>query len=306
MENTNKNKINDLVILCQPHQPEYDYIKYVLEKIKHLKNNSGHIELRVEFEKQFDDIFSEILLVNKEIVNYKDKSPIIYSKDYKTIIGSFKEFMDYLTLNYSYIEEKKLSDFEDIATERYFHLIESNTFAFLSVSEFLEPTHNDYLLYKKIEDRTIVIELFKDICPKTCFNFLEICKGQSKNKKGETLTYKGCEIFRISRNGFLQSGDLSKLSGGQSVYNSEFEDENFIVKHNTDGIVGMVKNKNMPHTNLSQFYISLSPLSQFDGLFVGFGRVIKGMRLIKRLSEVETYLQRPVNKIEIITCGQYK
>lgn len=298
--------IQDLVVLCQPHQPEYDYIHYVLEKVKKLKNNNGHIELRMEFEKQFDEIFNQIFLKNKEIVNYKDKSPIIYSKDYSLIIGSLKEFMDYLTLNYSYIEEKKLSEFEQIATERYFNLINNNTYTFLTLSEFLDPTHNEFSLYKNNEDRTIVIELFKDVCPKTCFNFLEICKGQTKNKKGETLTYKGCELFRISRNGFLQSGDLSKLSGGQSIYNSEFEDENFIIKHDTEGIIGMVKNKNMPHTNLSQFYITLSPLTQFDGLFVGFGRVIKGMRLIKRIAEVETYLQRPLKKIGIIGCGQYK
>ena len=43
----------------------------------------------------------------------------------------------------------------------------------------------------------------------------------------------------------------------QKIYGPTFEDENFIVSHTYVGMLGMA-NKGEPHTNGSQFYITLS------------------------------------------------
>jgi len=54
----------------------------------------------------------------------------------------------------------------------------------------------------------IIIELFNIDCPKTCSNFLHLCKGKSKNINGETLTYEGTIINRIVKDGYIQGGEL--------------------------------------------------------------------------------------------------
>lgn len=51
--------------------------------------------------------------------------------------------------------------------------------------------------------------------------------------------------------------------------NSSSLDENFIVKHSKPGILGYA-NKG-PHTNNSQFYITLTAAPWLDQTFVAFG-----------------------------------
>ena len=60
-----------------------------------------------------------------------------------------------------------------------------------------------------------------------------------------------------------------------SIYDGEFADESFHIKHTEIGLVGMAKKKGYSHTNESQFYITTSaPLSFLDHKYVVFGRVV--------------------------------
>ena len=53
----------------------------------------------------------------------------------------------------------------------------------------------------------VVLELFEDICPKTCKNFIELCKGFERDSK--TLGYTGSEFDRIVPGSFVQGGNLT-------------------------------------------------------------------------------------------------
>lgn len=48
-----------------------------------------------------------------------------------------------------------------------------------------------------------MIELFKEIAPKTCENFKQLCNGSTTNKKGEKLTYVGTEFHRVVKGVYI-------------------------------------------------------------------------------------------------------
>lgn len=57
----------------------------------------------------------------------------------------------------------------------------------------------------------IVLELFNDVCPKTCENFRSLCAGDRGVGKvtGKPLTYKDVPFHRIVKDFIVQSGDFS-------------------------------------------------------------------------------------------------
>lgn len=304
----NKSLQKELIILGKPDQPEIYYLKHVTSKLaSKIDSIEENFNFIIEFDTQFNFLYKNLLEKNINFLKFRNVSPLIYNKDLSNIIGGFEDFLKYITENYSFIEEKQLSDFNDNALVIYKNLLNSNEkkYSFLELNEFVPSTDPDHSYFKQVENRTIVIELNFSVCPKTSSNFLETCKGSKKNKKGELITYKGCEIFRVIKNGYIQSGDLNHFTGAKTIYDGPFEDENFTIKHNFPGIVGVVKNKGKSHSNESQFYITLNSLNNFDGMFVAFGRVVKCFDIIQKISEMKCYLQRPVSRIEIVKCGEY-
>ena len=78
-----------------------------------------------------------------------------------------------------------------------------------------------------------------------------------------------------------QGGDIvcGNGLGGESVYGGEFADENFLLKHDSEGILSSA---NMgQNTNQSQFFITLAPYPSLDGENVAFGKVVEGMDVVK-------------------------
>lgn len=104
----------------------------------------------------------------------------------------------------------------------------------------------------------------------------------------------------------IQGGDISagNGTGGESIYGLKFEDENFELKHERKGILSMA-NDDSPNTNGSQFFITTTRISHLDGKHVVFGKVIKGMgvvRLIEHVTAGENYY--PTLDVVIANCGE--
>lgn len=170
----------------------------------------------------------------------------------------------------------------------------------------------------EIEVGRITIELLKDIVPKTCENFRQLCSGELG------FGYRGNSITRVVSGFILQAGDISCNNGtsGRSIYGPTFPDENFNAEHGDLGTVSMVNFG--PDTNQSQFQILLTrdltndramygseadfrQSGWMDGVFVVIGKVIEGENgtdvLRKIESEYGTADGEPSAKLFIHACG---
>lgn len=136
---------------------------------------------------------------------------------------------------------------------------------------------------------TIEIELFADKTPKTVENFVGLAN------KGY---YNGVIFHRVIDKFMIQGGDPTGTGrGGESFWGGKFNDE--IVpelKHDGEGILSMANAG--PNTNGSQFFITLVATPWLDGKHTVFGKVIKGMDVVRAIGKVQTNQQdRPLKDV---------
>merc|ERR1711871_1633069 len=206
-------------------------------------------------------------------------------------IGGLDEFLEWANSRYGYVDTTKDLIYNMKAKSDYKKYREGTgrPFVFLQLKDGFQTF-----------DR-VVIELFNDIAPLTAENFRCLCTGE----RGEKLHYKGTPLHRVVKGGWLQAGDIEPPhsgAGGFSIYGGTFADESFSYPHDMPGVVGMANQG--PHTNASQFYITLKAMPTWDHKYVAFGRVVEGMRALNILEKAITENDRPTQDIIISNCGQ--
>lgn len=135
----------------------------------------------------------------------------------------------------------------------------------------------------------IEFELFNNVTPKTAENFRALATGEKGiGNGGKPLHFKGSKFHRIIPEFMCQGGDITRGNGqgGESIYGTTFEDEfeHGVIKHTEPGLLSMANRGR--NTNGSQFFITVVPTAWLDKKHVVFGKVIKGMDVVKKMEAV--------------------
>jgi len=145
------------------------------------------------------------------------------------------------------------------------------------------------------------MELFDEVVPRTARNFYSIASGQ--NQQG--FTYQNSIFHRVIPAFMLQGGDFENFdgTGGQSIYGRKFEDENFLVKHGSPGLLSMANSG--PNTNGAQFFITTVKTDWLDGKHVVFGRIDDqdSFNIVKRIEALGSESGKTSKRIVITQSG---
>lgn len=131
-----------------------------------------------------------------------------------------------------------------------------------------------------------VAQMFEEKAPQTTKNFIEL------TEKG---FYDGLIFHRVIDGFMIQGGDPTGTGRGGPGYRIKDEFGEGLA-HDSEGILSMANAG--PDTGGSQFFITLAPTPWLNGRHAIFGKVIKGMDVVREIGSVATNFQdRPVDPV---------
>jgi cyclophilin family peptidyl-prolyl cis-trans isomerase len=134
-------------------------------------------------------------------------------------------------------------------------------------------TSKSYTATFKIERGEFEIMLFANDAPLTVENFVNLARAEF---------YDATTFHRVIPGFMVQGGDPEGTGTGGPGY--RFGDEfNPNLHHDSEGVLSMANSG--PGTNGSQFFITLAPTPHLDGMHTVFGKVTRGMDVVKAIRE---------------------
>lgn len=143
---------------------------------------------------------------------------------------------------------------------------------------------------------TFEAELYAKECPETVWNFVNLAEGRQETPRGKKY-YDGLTFHRVIEGFVIQGGcPFGTGTGGPGYqFKDEFHPE---LKHDSEGIFSMANAG--PNTNGSQFFITLAPTPHLNNRHTVFGRITKGIDVIREIGSVKTGpMDKPVQPIKI-------
>ena len=140
-----------------------------------------------------------------------------------------------------------------------------------------------------------VAQMFEEKAPQTTKNFIEL------TEKG---FYDGIIFHRVIDGFMIQGGDPTGTGRGGPGYRIKDEFGEGLA-HDSEGILSMANAG--PNTGGSQFFITLAPTPWLNGHHAIFGKIVKGMDVVREIGSVATNFQdRPLDpvvmeKVEVLT-----
>lgn len=156
-----------------------------------------------------------------------------------------------------------------------FHLLAALLFAFNAYAA-------DPQVELKTNMGTVVLELYPDKAPKSVDNFLQYVKDGH---------FKGTIFHRVIPNFMIQGGGFT-VDFAQKKTRGPIQNEANNGLRNDVGTIAMART-NDPHSATAQFFINVSDNQALNFApgnpgYAVFGKVIKGMDVVKKIESVET------------------
>lgn len=180
------------------------------------------------------------------------------------------------------MKNKKVLIWSSIAVIVILAIIISNTMVSKTTKVKLETNNGN-----------IVLELYTGTMPITAGNFVKLV---------EQGFYDGVIFHRIIPGFMIQGGDPTGTGMGGPGYKIKDEFSGTNLDRNDRGTISMANAG--PNTGGSQFFINLVDNNFLDGRHPVFGKVIEGIEVVDKISNVETDSQdRPVQEVVIIKAS---
>ncbi len=150
----------------------------------------------------------------------------------------------------------------------------------------------------------IVLRLEFEKTPMTAANFVGLAEGTIDNTAlpPGTFYFNGSKWHRVVPGHVIQCGKPTdgKIEGPGYQFPNEIDPA---LNHDKAGMVGMANSG--PHTNGSQWYITLADRSYLNGSYTVFGEVIQGMDVIKTIVQGDDVIAVKIVRIGR-TAGQFR
>lgn len=149
-----------------------------------------------------------------------------------------------------------------------------------------------------MEKGQIVLQLEFEKTPMTVASFVGLAEGTIDNSAlpAGTPYFDGTAFHRVVPNHVIQAGmpkDAESRGPGYMFPNEIHPD----LKHSGEGMLGMANSG--PHTNSSQFYITLSDRSYLDNSYTVFGHVIEGIEVVQSTAQEDV-----IDSVVIVRIGK--
>ncbi len=131
---------------------------------------------------------------------------------------------------------------------------------------------------------TFEAELYAGKCPETVWNFVNLAEGRQETAKSGNF-YDGLKFHRIIAGFVIQGGCPLGTGTGDPGYRFGDEFDPSLV-HDDEGVFSMANAG--PGTNGSQFFITLGPTPHLNERHSVFGKVVKGIDVVRNIGSVKT------------------
>ena len=165
--------------------------------------------------------------------------------------------------------------------------------SFISFSQKSSDQLKNYQVRLKTSLGNITVGFFPEVAPEHVRNFLRLC---------QMGFYDHTAWHRVVRNFVIQGGDMGSRNPPLQIAEASgirrLQPEFSKMKH-VEGVVSMARGDALDSADTS-FFICLAPQPVLDNKYTIFGKVLSGMDVVAKISNVPLEGSKPRERVELI------